>query len=108
MIKHDFHIEGGYAQFKIEGEYWMLQDLYNRDIESVKSIIQNLEHVISGQLDQTEIEGFDVTVVECNKDGCTIYYNEDSGEKGPVPVQWFVQLYRDWLRFLEDYEKTKK
>jgi hypothetical protein len=108
MIKHDFCVEGGYPQFKIVGEYWMLQDLYNREIESVQTIIHNLESVINGQVERTDIEGYDVTVVTCNQEGCTIYYNEDDGQKGPIPVQWFLQLYKDWLKFLKDFEDRKQ
>jgi len=108
MIKHDFHVEGGYPQFGIEDEYYMLNDLYNRDVKQVEPIVQNLQLIISGKLDNYDIDGYDTTIVECSKDGCIIYYDVEDTKKGPLPVSWFLDLYKDWLQFLRNFYATKE
>ncbi|OQP65870.1 hypothetical protein A3860_14850 [Niastella vici] len=108
MIKHSFRInEGGLPGFAIENKYWMLMDLHTRDIRIVKKIIKDLESVINDEVEKAEIEGYDITYVECSKNGCLIYC---SGEDtmGPIPVQWFLDLFKDWLAFLVNFEEAKR
>jgi hypothetical protein len=107
MINHEFFInEGGWPTFKIEDKYWMLMDLQVRDIKKVKIIIKDLESVINGEMEKANIEGYEITTVECSKEGCVVDYSYDK-TVGPLPVQWFLDLYKDWLEFLIAFEEHK-
>jgi hypothetical protein len=108
MIKHHFCINRwGVPDFKVEDNYWMLHDLVTRDIRIVKKIIKDLESVINGDTETTDIEGYDTTIVECSKNGCLIFC---VGEPtlGPIPVEWVLQLFKDWLDYLIIFEESKE
>lgn len=108
MIKHTFCInEVGLPEFRIEDKYWMLMDLATRDVEEVRKIIKDLESVINGEVETVEIEGYDITGVDCSKDGCEVYYSYET-TIGPLPVIWFLDLYKDWLGFLITFEEHKR
>ena len=109
MIKHHFCInQWGTPDFKVEDKYSMLHDLATRNIEEVKRIIKDLESVINGDTETIDIEGYDTTVVECSKDGCLIYYDVGETSLGPIPVEWVMQLFKDWLDYLIAFEESKK
>jgi hypothetical protein len=108
MIKHEFHInQGGYPEFKLEDNYWMLQDLTFRDIRNVREIIRDIELVMNGERETVDLEGYDTTIVECSKTECVILY-DGTESLGPIPVQWILDLFKDWLDYLIAFEESKK
>lgn len=89
---------------------WFFYDEINNlssNLDYVKEIVSKLEAVLNGKLEFYEGFGFEVYMIECDKENATVknIFEEDKID-AVIPTTEVYELMRDWRNYLEDYNNT--
>jgi hypothetical protein len=87
------------------GEYFA-SEIFNlyRNLDYVREIVSKLEEVLNGDINFYEGFGFEVYMIECDKDNAVVKnIFEDDKVDAIIPTQEVYELMRDWRDYLIDY-----
>lgn len=89
---------------------WFFIDEINNlssNLDYVKEIVLKLEAVLNGEVDFYEGFGFEVYMIECDRDNATVknIFENDTIE-AVIPTQEVYELMRDWRDYLIEYNNT--
>jgi hypothetical protein len=79
------------------------------NLDYVKEIVSKLESVLSGELNFYEGFGYEVYMIECDKEKALVKnIFEDDKIDAVIPTQEVYELMRDWRDYLIDYYKNSE
>jgi hypothetical protein len=89
----------GNPSFDIETEeYWMLIDLRHLEKEALIAIVEKLEMVLEGKLEEYEF-GWDYTIIDFRKEDATVHY-DFFGQQIKIEPKLLYQMMHDWRDYL--------
>ncbi len=86
---------------------WLFYDEINNlssNLDYVKEIVSKLEAILSGELAFYEGFGYEVYMIECDKENATVKnIFEDDKVDAVIPTVEVYELMRDWRNYLIKY-----
>jgi hypothetical protein len=90
---------------------WLFYDEINNlssNIDYVKEIVSKLEAVLSGELNFYEGFGYEVYMIECDKEKAVVKnIFENDQIDAVIPTQEVYEMMRDWRDYLIEYYAKK-
>ena len=79
-------------------------EIHNLSLDYVEEIVGEIEAVLNGEVDFYEGFGFEVYMVECDRDKAVVknVYENDKVE-AIIPIEEVYELMRDWRDFQREY-----
>jgi hypothetical protein len=91
--------------------YYFIDEINNlsSNLDYVKEIVSKLEAVLSGELILYEGFGYEVYMIECDKEKATVKnIFEDDKIDAEISTIEVYELMRDWRDYLIEYDKKNK
>lgn len=79
-------------------------EIHHLSLDYVEEIVREIEAVLNGEVDFYEGFGFEVYMIECDREKAVVknVYEDDQVE-AVIPIEEVYELMRDWRDFQREY-----
>ena len=85
------------------GRFFM-DEIHHLSLDYVEEIVREIEAVLNGEVDFYEGFGFEVYMIECDREKAVVKnIYEDDRVEAVIPIEEVYELMRDWRDFQREY-----